>query len=570
MAFETAIKIYDAIENIKNNKYLLPAFQRKFVWTEDQIEKLFDSLMKGYPISSMLFWNVDIEKTPKFKFYQFLNKYVERHKIHNVEYHPTKDFTAILDGQQRLTALYIGLCGSYASHKKNKSWEQSEVSFPTKHLYLNITKTNTDEENDKEFEFSFIDKSESQEQILFMKDNCQWFKIGHILSLPELEDLDDYCSSNNITGMSRKILSKLNAAIFSKSHINFYLEKDPNPDKAVNIFIRINSGGTPLNKATILWSMAIANWQESIREDFETLQKNISNKDFVLTEEYVLKSFLYLFHKNVKAEIINFNNNFMKGIENQWQRIQVAITNLFDLLQTFGFTQKTLTSFNATLPILYYLYHKNIYENFSTKKCYENERQEIKKWLLGILLKKVFGASADNILKQSRGAFTDDIEENKLNKNISNFPASEINNKIKRYSEWTDSSITELMYEQKGSAYSFLILATLYPKLNYKNNDFHQDHLHPIASFGALKQEDKDWKIFNSILNLQMLDANENQSKNDMLLVDWVEEQTKDKDRNKFLKDHLIPDTNLELDNFAEFIEARKTLIINELKTILN
>ena len=54
--FQMPITINQALNYIGNNNYLLPAFQRDFVWKSDQIEKLFDSLMRGYPTSSMLFW----------------------------------------------------------------------------------------------------------------------------------------------------------------------------------------------------------------------------------------------------------------------------------------------------------------------------------------------------------------------------------------------------------------------------------------------------------------------------------------------------------------------------------
>ncbi len=48
----------NTVEHINQNEYLLPAFQREFAWKSEQIEKLFDSLMCGYPTSSMLFWKV--------------------------------------------------------------------------------------------------------------------------------------------------------------------------------------------------------------------------------------------------------------------------------------------------------------------------------------------------------------------------------------------------------------------------------------------------------------------------------------------------------------------------------
>ena len=136
--FQTPITIYQALENVKNRKYLLPAFQREYVWKENQVETLFDSLMRGYPISSMLFWKVTGTAKSSWRFYRFLDTYVERHKIHNdvVDTSSANDFFAVLDGQQRLTSLNIGLYGTYASHEYRKPWDYQPKFFPEKKLYI--------------------------------------------------------------------------------------------------------------------------------------------------------------------------------------------------------------------------------------------------------------------------------------------------------------------------------------------------------------------------------------------------------------------------------------------------
>lgn len=97
--FQSPITIYEAIQHIENKDYLLPAFQREFVWEPEQIEGLFDSLMQGYPISSMLFWKVKGSTVTDFNFYGFLSSYIEEHKIHNEKQSISRDFSAILDGQ---------------------------------------------------------------------------------------------------------------------------------------------------------------------------------------------------------------------------------------------------------------------------------------------------------------------------------------------------------------------------------------------------------------------------------------------------------------------------------------
>jgi hypothetical protein len=270
--------------------------------------------------------------------------------------------------------------------------------------------------------------------------------------------------------------------------------------------------------------------------------------------------------------ITSFNNGFIVKIEENWEKIRNSILSLFDLAKSYGLTDYTLTSYNATLPILYYLYHRDIYEDFATKKCYETERESIRRWLFSILLRKTFGGQGDAVLTQARRAFTSDIET-ELIKSLSDFPVKEINTEIKKLTDVGDDFIEELLLTQKDSRYSFPILAMLYPDMDYKNNNFHQDHLHPASTYDHLKQEHKEqfgWTVYNSILNLQMLDSNENMSKNATPLGIWITEQTKNKDKDRFIESHLIPNVDYSLENFDKFIVERKKILIEKLKNILN
>ena len=131
---DSAITIKKAIDNIDSGDFLLPAIQRRFVWNTKQIEMLFDSIMQDYPINTFMFWEVtDNEIKNKFRFYDFLKKYVE-YKGGNNEERKTKgykDFKAIIDGQQRLNSLYIGLKGSYAYKNyvyRKKKYREDELN----------------------------------------------------------------------------------------------------------------------------------------------------------------------------------------------------------------------------------------------------------------------------------------------------------------------------------------------------------------------------------------------------------------------------------------------------------
>ena len=184
-----------------------------------------------------------------------------------------------------------------------------------------------------------------------------------------------------------------------------------------------------------------------------------------------------------------------------------------------------------------------------------------------------------------RKAFIKDFKQNSgiyFDKNIDLFPLEAIEKEAK-YSQVVDDEFleNEIMWHRKDSAEAFAVLSLLYPNLDYKNNNFHKDHLHASTLYKeyekigkARKAKDPSYnywafEVYDSLPNLQMLDANENMSKNDKLLVRWLQENCGN-DRKGFLEKHLIPDIDLSLENFDEFFKARKALLIEKLKEILN
>ncbi len=134
MSFQAPISIADAVSRISERRFLLPAIQREFIWSPQKVEWLFDSLLQGYPFGSFLFWEVrDSEAKSQYRYYEFLREFRERFKTHNPEFTTQGhyDFNAVLDGQQRLTSLYIGLKGTYAYKMPRVWWEDNEHALPT-------------------------------------------------------------------------------------------------------------------------------------------------------------------------------------------------------------------------------------------------------------------------------------------------------------------------------------------------------------------------------------------------------------------------------------------------------
>ena len=572
MSFQIPITISEAMRNIESNRYLLPAIQREFEWSHEKIEWLFDSIMRNYPISSFLFWRVEGDTKTDYKFYQFLKEYKQRYKTHNDEFLTSghNDFTAVLDGQQRLTSLYIGLRGSYAYRTPRLHEENTERVYPTRHLYFNIEKPLENEEDGRIYEFKFLTKKE------FESNQTTWFKVSEILALSDDFEFNKYLDNHNlkVNEFSYRSLATLKNVIHSKPTVNFFLETEQSIDKALNIFIRINSGGEPLNFSDLIMSIAVANWdKKDARKEIHALVDNVRDKGFTITKDFILKSFLYLHSKDIKFKVTNFSKVNAIEFEKEWDKIRDAILSVFDLVKSFGFSDSTLTSKNALIPIIYFLYHKEIYKDFHTKVSNIDDRAIIKKWLHIALIKRIFGGTSDSVLSQIRRAFTSDVTKAAIEFDTPKFPIDSINSNTKRDTGITDEFIYDILLTQKDDMYAFSILALLYPNLDYKNNNFHKDHLHPENKYDTLNNGDKDkygWTTYNSILNLQMLDANENMSKQNVDLLNWVEIQTKSQDRSLFLSNHLIPDHSLKIDDFGSFIEARRPILVDRLKNILS
>ena len=279
MAFQTPITIHKAIQRIQEKEYVLPAIQREFVWPTDRIERLFDSLMRDYPIGSFLFWEVQSENLKKFKFYDFQLDYHEKYNPHCKETGViTRDkITAVLDGQQRLTALNIALCGSY-SYKLPHLWRSNPKAFPERHLYLNLLQYARENERGMLYDFRFLSKKQLQKT----DNSSSWYPVGNIFleqNMPEFpERLYDCLTPKSAEyNMAKKILFKLWKAVHSEPVIAFYQETSQDLDKVLDVFIRTNSGGMVLSHSDILMSIAVAHWDGDARRAINGSLKQIND-----------------------------------------------------------------------------------------------------------------------------------------------------------------------------------------------------------------------------------------------------------------------------------------------------
>lgn len=573
-SFKYPITISDAISNIETRKFLLPAIQRKFVWSSDQIEVLFDSIMRNYPINSFMMWNVTSDKTKNsYKFYEFLKEYREFFNDENpfINTKGYDDFLAVIDGQQRLTSLYLGLKGTYAYKMPRKRWKDNEENLPTRKLYINVSsKLSKDDERKMIYDFKFL----SENDVSRLSPTEDLFLVNDIYLYRNQDALEDYLASRqwNNKSYAEATIRKLREVIFKDKLINYYQEENQDIDTVLDIFIRTNSGGEPLSYSNLLMSITTANWERDARKEFKALVDAVYANNFIISADLILKCCLVLFNENIKFQVANFDADSVRVFDKNWDRIRKCMEVAFELLKKWGFSDSSLRAKNAIIPIVYYIYYKKIEDEILKDHIHQDEKKSIRKWLCISLLKGVFGGQSDSVLSGIRKVLKANIENN-------TFPFEQIkaefaNNDAKSLS-LSDEVIEDILKIQKDAPNCYAILALLYSHLQYDTVAYHKDHLHPASKFNKIKECDfsdpdkyqyyKNPDNWNSILNLQLLSGSSNESKNDEDLVEWVKNKEID------LESHLIPkDVSLEFQDFELFISKRKELLTKTIKSIID
>lgn len=576
MAFQTPLTIAEVISSIHSKKYLLPSIQREFVWDVEQISKLFDSLMRDYPIGSFLFWEVDQEKAKEFVFYEFLRSYHQRHNRHNVKanLNGSGNVIAILDGQQRLTSIYIALMGTYAYKLPNKRWD-NEQNYPVRKFYLNLLKEA--DETEYKYDFDFLTDEEAS-----VKDESHyWFPVGEILNMQEQGDVNDYLVDHDLTYMADKekakfanrALFKLFAIIHTNPTISYYLEKSQELDKVLNIFIRVNSGGTPLSYSDLLLSFASAQWDKlDAREEINKIVDEVNDigRKFNISKDFVLKACLVLCDfSDISFKVDNFNRSNMLKIQDEWDDITKAIRDAVRLISSFGFGRENITSNNLIIPIAYYLKHIGLPNHYEVSSRTSTDRMKIKKWFVRSLLKRVFSFAPDGVLNPVRNLIKQYGEEG--------FPFEQISKRFKgtnRSLLFGEEDVSNLLYAKYNQGDTLIIMSILYPWADMQNN-FHLDHIHPKSSFTKHRLEKYGIKgdaaafcmeNYNYIGNLQLLESTKNIEKGAMDYQEWFQLYVPEETQADYKRKHLIPENiSLELKAFPEFFEAREELIYEAL-----
>lgn len=478
MGFQLPTSIGSTIAKIQSGQLVLPAIQREFVWEDDQITRLFDSVARGYPIGSFLSWAVPADTAADFRFYGFLREYHEKDHPHCpvLDLPADKAVTAVLDGQQRLTALNIGLRGTYASRIRN-GWWANPKAFPTRKLYVNALADAPDNELGMVHDFRLLTDTQAKPPD---DGSAHWFPLQRIYQITDIADLMEEIASRDL-GNNRyatRLLGRLHKAIHDAGAIYFYEEDGESVERVLDIFIRVNSGGTVLSYSDLLLSIATAQWsQRDARKEIQDLldRLNATGAGFRFPKDTILKAGLVLTGVTDFAfKVRNFNTQNMAELQKQWDDIAECLTVAVNLLADFGLSDATLSANSVLIPVAYYVSVRHLSDAYRTAPSQAADREALRSWVLRSLIKQgVWGSGLDTLLRDLR----DEIKQH----GSGGFPAAQIEARIAARGKWltfNDSEIDELCNLAYGAKRTFGVLALLFPHVDTRNHH-HVDHVYP-------------------------------------------------------------------------------------------
>lgn len=576
--------IRNVLNSIERNEIVLPAIQREFVWSPDQICALFDSVMQDYPFGEFLLWKINPENSERYSYYDFVRRYHERDTPHCPELDPieNRQVIAVLDGQQRLTAFNIGLRGSMAVKLPGKRWNNPDA-FPRRVLALNLLAQPTSDVENNRYAFEFID-----EDRVGRNEDQLWFRVSDILtmgeSLPRLTWLQNSGLEGDELALAFETLEQLKTVIHDKETVHCYEEENQDIEHVLNMFARRNRGGTTLSYSDLLLSMAASQWtQLDARKEVHELvdELNRIGSGFNFSKDFVMKAaFMLADIPQVTFSLANVTRANMVGVQGKWAGIREALTATLELAASFGLDSKNIGAESALLPIAYFLYMENTPAGFSTRNRYRASREAIRGWLTRSILKStgVWGAGGgDAMLSALRNVIK--------NRQPGQYPVEDIEREMQLRNRGLDFSEDEIedLSEVRATQHQrvFPLLSLLFDFVITGDNRFHIDHIFPKSRFmparlRAAGVNDQQIETFRDhaerLANLQLLPGDINSEKRSKMPTEWLDQRfgAGTPNRHQHCENHLLGNVPDDITDFEEFYEARRQRLQNRIAELVN
>lgn len=228
-------KVGDLVKDVRNGRIGLPDLQRPFVWRDNKVRELFDSMLKGYPIGYIMLWESPVDYESKKSTIGDNSKTYEEPK------------ELVIDGQQRLTALVAAM---FAVKVKDKNFADREIKISYNPLTREFAVWSQAYEKDTEW------ISRISDVFLAKEDNSISSLRRHFIKeanegrskkeLPLLTDEEEDRIEDNINAL-------LNLSDYSLPTLEISYTADE--EDVADIFVRVNSGGQSLTENNFIQTL---------------------------------------------------------------------------------------------------------------------------------------------------------------------------------------------------------------------------------------------------------------------------------------------------------------------------
>jgi hypothetical protein len=534
--------LFGLLKSIDSGELVLPAMQRPFVWKEDRLYSLVDSLLRGFPIGAVMLW-----KTSTAQRYRRFPRDIDNTQDSVFTFETSQSNSnkyLVLDGQQRLTSLYCIFYGTYNNRL----------------LYINVLSGSPEDKDpgDIYYECEFLTPLEA--------DNIN--QANPKIFYEPIKDLISINPRNAATRAHKKATELALNDEMAERIANVYIgcasilgnsrslqvitidedQQDPTPvEEILEIFVRVNSGGLVLQKSDLLMSLLDLTWND-IQPELQHVVREINrHKPFQFSRDDVLKSLLLAEGAETRFDRLVSDRNrierlgttlpqHMKGIQTAWQLLACVLTDDCKI-----HSERFLRGgHNALLPFVVYLYRNPSLSG--------GERRRVALGIYATLMSGIFGSAEsrmNSFCKRHVAA-------------AAPFPLEPLMSLIRR--QYGISSLDGLLSRSLD-----LTLNLTHGGISIDNNpdELQRDHIFPRA---RLIEAGYAHDVVNCYANFHFLRGSDNLNKLDKPPHDWFRNPGKSLTAysEDDLNERLLTWENLQPGNFDAMCQERGEKIRNK------
>lgn len=526
-AIEKPIK--ELLTSIDNGEYLIPEFQRGYVWNADQVKAFIRSLYYGYPSGSFLIWKT--KQPSEIRGSNINNNFVHKHLV--------------LDGQQRLTTIYTIFNG------KTPDWYEG-VSLRTD-LYFNLEK--------EEFQYYRLREMEGKKE---------WIEVSSFLVNGGLKGfmskVSQLSEEERTFYFSPLILGRL-TQLGQMEDYGYYIKEIQidEVEKVVDIFNLVNKSGTTLSESDLALAVMSSTWagtKERFRLQISEYEKANYNLDFNFFTRLINML------TSDQARYAQISKQTTKDFELAWNKVNRSLPYLINILREDAYidSNENLSTIYVLYTLVYYL-AKN-----DNKFPSEEDKKKALYWMFMAQLWGWYSGSSEtylekdiNVIKQGRGI-------DGLIDNLSLFRGSNLHLTPEDLNyQGVRSKIYTLFYAtiRSRNARDWTdINVPLYSRNLGFNNVLERHHVFPKA-FLRTKYDPSNSiqkNLINEIANTALI----TQKSNIKILDRSPAEYLPEIDQEQLRKQFVPTDSELyTLENYELFLEKRRKLIADGINQFL-